>query len=344
MNLITHINFAKGFRGGERQTLLLVKELSKKGFSQKILTRKDSELANRLVNVKNLEVIRVNKPYVINLKKVKDSKLIHAHETKAAQFAYFAFLRYKIPYLVTRRVDIDIKNNFFNRNIYLNSFTTVVLSSAIRERVIKLNKNISTKVIPSCYTKFSYDSKKIEKIKERFTGKFLIGNIGALEYSKGQDIIIDIARDFEQKYPEIHFILLGTGKNEEQFKDKARNLKNITFEGFVNNVGDYIKNLDLFIFPTLSEGLGSILLDVINEKVPIIASDVGGIPDIIENNKTGVLIEPSNKEKLMLSIEELYLDKEKSEFFVKNGFKNIEKFNLENMTNSYEEIYKRFLI
>jgi glycosyltransferase involved in cell wall biosynthesis len=339
-HLITHINFAKGFRGGERQTLLLIEELSRRGYSQRVVTRQKSELANRLKKVPNLEIVKARKPYIFSLYKIKDSSLLHAHETKAAQFAYFAKLKYSIPYIVTRRVDIDIKNNFFNKKIYLNSLFTVVLSSAIKKRVHSLDGLISTKIIPSCYTNFSYNKNEIENIKKRFQGKFLIGNIGALEYSKGQDLIIELAKRFEQQYPEIHFIFLGKGKDEEEFKKLAQGLSNITFEGFVNNVGDYIKCFNLFVFPTLSEGFGSILLDIMQGKVPIVASNTGGIPDIITNRENGILFKPKEKEKLFLAIEELYLDKKLAQKLSNKAFENIDKFSLSNMTNSYERIYK----
>ena len=109
LKMITHINFAKGFRGGEQQTLLLVTELSKRGYTQTICTRIDSELAKRLQDVNNLTILKISKPYLFSLAKIKNSTIIHAHETKGAQFAYMANLIYKIPYIITRRVDNKIK-------------------------------------------------------------------------------------------------------------------------------------------------------------------------------------------------------------------------------------------
>ena len=75
--IITHINFAKGFRGGERQTLLLIEELSHRGYKQQIITRINSQLARRVKNIFNLEIIEISKPYFLNLSKVKNSTIIH---------------------------------------------------------------------------------------------------------------------------------------------------------------------------------------------------------------------------------------------------------------------------
>ena len=126
--IITHANFSKGFRGGERQTLLLIQELSNKGYTQRVVTRVNSELADKLEGIKNLTIHRLAKPYAIHISQVKDSSVIHAHEAKAAQFAYFANMFYKIPYIITRRVDNKIKNNIFNRSMYANTSYVVTVA------------------------------------------------------------------------------------------------------------------------------------------------------------------------------------------------------------------------
>ena len=118
LQTIAHVNFAKGFRGGERQTLILLEELSKKGYVQTILTRKKSQLADRLRDIKNLKIIQISKPYILHLSKIKNISILHAHETKGAQFCYFANMFYDTPYIITRRVDNPIKNNLFNKKIY----------------------------------------------------------------------------------------------------------------------------------------------------------------------------------------------------------------------------------
>jgi len=340
MKKITHINFAKGFRGGERQTLLLIVELTKRGYSQRVLTRQNSTLAKRLEGVENLEIIELPKPYIFSLSKIKEASLLHAHETKGAQFAFWGHLRYKIPYIVTRRVDKSIKNNFFNQALYKNALTSVVLSTAIQKRLFKLNTQLNTTIIPSAITDFELHQEKIDNIKIRFKDKFVIGVIGALEYGKGQKYIIEIAPKIAQNYPDIHFLFLGTGKNEEEFKAQSQNISNITFEGFVDNVGDYIACLDLFVFPTLSEGLGSILLDVMNFNVPIIASNVGGIPDIIQDKQNGILLPPKESDAIYQAIKRLYEDSNLREALATRAKQSVENYSPQKMADRYEKIYK----
>ena len=344
MTKITHINFAKGFRGGERQTLLLLQELSKEGYEQTLLTRKKSQLALYAKGIKNLSIIPVAKPYAFSIHHVKDATLLHAHETKAAQFAYLAHLVFKTPYIITRRVDNPIKKNFFNRLIYQTSNHTVVLSNAIKHETNKVANNINIEIIPSAYSQLPIDFSRVETIKKRFDGKFLLGNIGELDNGhKGQYYLIEAMKKLAQTHPDIHLLLLGKGKDEAAYKIQAKELNNITFEGFVENVADYIQVLDLFVFPSLHEGLGSILFDVMQAKVPIIATDTGGIPDIIENKKNGLLVPIKDSEAIYQAILSLYHDSAKRQALAEASYENIDNFSAKNMALRYIKLYQKSL-
>ncbi len=338
---ITHLNFAKGFRGGERQTQLLIEQLAQNGIAQKLLVRKGSQLSGRCRDIANLEIIEIAKPYILHLKHIKNTTLLHAHETKAAQFAYFANRLTGIPYIITRRVDNAIKNNFLNKKIYSNATVVVALSKAIKEEILKVAPKAVIEVIPSAYTDAAVDKAKTAQIKKRFEGKYLIGNVGALDdRHKGQSHLIEAAKELEKSHPDIHFLFVGSGQDEAKLKAAAQSLSNVTFEGFVNNVNDYISSFDLFVFPSNNEGLGSILLDVMQLNVPIIASNVGGIPDIITNNINGILTPPSDPKSLKKNILRLYSDKTKSAKLASTAKESIENFSPQSMQNAYLSLYK----
>jgi glycosyltransferase involved in cell wall biosynthesis len=340
--LLAHINFAKGFRGGERQTQLLIEQLAQLGLKQKLLVRKGSQLTKRCQKIENLEIIEIAKPYILHLKHITNATLLHAHETKAAQFAYFANRLTAIPYIITRRVDNPIKNNFLNKKIYSNAAVVVALSRAIKDEILKVAPNAVVEVIPSAFTDAAINEEKSALIKKRFKGKYLIGNVGALDDGhKGQSHLIKVAKELEKSHPNIHFIFVGSGQDEEKLKTQAQGLNNVTFEGFVNNVNDYINSFDLFVFPSNNEGLGSILLDVMQLSVPIVASNVGGIPDIIIDNKNGLLTPPANSDALKQKILDLYADKEKSSQLASAAKTNIEKFSPSAMRDSYFTIYQK---
>ena len=81
-------------------------------------------------------------------------------------------------------------------------------------------------------------------------------------------------------------------------KAAAAGLSNLTFTGFVDNVGDYLAAFDIFILPSNREGIGSILLDAMEQGLPVVASRVGGVPDIVHDGENGLLIDPANPAQL----------------------------------------------
>ncbi|SFV67350.1 glycosyl transferase, group 1 [hydrothermal vent metagenome] len=340
--LLVHCNFAKGFRGGERQTQLLIETLAKAGWRQKLILRKDSQLTKRCKNIKNLEIIEISKPYILHLDAIKGASLLHAHETKAAQFAYFAHIVTSIPYIITRRVDNPIKNNFLNRKIYADATKVIALSRAIEKEILKVTPNAKTAIIPSAYTNATVDKECVNAIKKRFAKKYLVGNIGALDDKhKGQSYLIEVAKAVAHSHPDIHFLFVGNGQDEAKLKAQAKELQNVTFEGFVENVNDYISSFDLFVFPSNNEGLGSILLDVMQLETPIIASEVGGIVDIIQDKENGLLTPVKDSSAIQEALLELYNNKEKAKRLATNAKKSIHNYSATAMMQHYQKIYNR---
>ncbi len=338
---IVHANFAKGFRGGERQTQLLIESLSEDNYSQKLLVRKNSQLAQRCKDIKNLQIIELSKPYFLHAKHTKDADIIHAHETKALQFAYISHLLFGIEYIVTRRVDNPIKRNFLNKLMYEKASVCVALSKAIEKQIKRVSPDAKCSIIPSAFAGFSSSEIRKKKIKERFKNLFLIGHIGALDNrQKGQSYLIEAMKVLQKEYSDIHLILLGSGKDEEYLKELSKDMDNITFEGFVENIGDYMACMDLFVFPSLNEGLGSTLLDVMNFDVPIIATAVGGIVDIIEDEKNGLLISAKDVDSMVSRIKDLYSNDKKRERLAAEAKEYVKQFSVENMCRSYKKLYR----
>lgn len=341
--MIIHINLAKGFRGGERQTLLLISEIAKKYQQIIVIRRSNTVFFDKLKDLANfVRIIRISKPYVLHLHQLKNARILHAHETKAAQLAFFANMVYKIPYMITRRVDYRLKNNFFNQKMYANSHYNVAISQTSANTINQINPNTNLEIISDA---FSYLAKSTpNKLKNKYKDKFIIGHIGALvDIHKGQSYLINAFKKCQYKIPNAHLLLIGQGIDESKFKLQAQDYDNIEFTGFVNNVDDYIDIFDLFIFPSLTEGLGSILLDVMQAKVPIIASEVGGIPEIIENNKNGILIPIKNVDAMVESIELLYTNKILRNKLISNAYQKSSQFSAQNMVKSYQTLYQKML-
>ena len=145
---ICHINLAKGYRGGERQTEMLIKALSDLGITQKLVARHDSPLIENLAQTPGLELKAIRKPYIRNITVSRGFDLMHAHEAKAGQFSYLSHLVTGTPYLITRRIPNIPKNNFFTQAVYNNALTTVALSKAIKVSLYQMNSRLPDPYYP----------------------------------------------------------------------------------------------------------------------------------------------------------------------------------------------------
>ena len=246
---ICHINLSKGFRGGERQTELLIYHLSKENISQCALIRYDSPLKERLKTIPNLDIITIKKPYVFSLSKIRQCKILHAHETKAAQFSYISHIFYKKPYFITRRLDFIPKKNLFNKFMYTSAEKVFCISQSVKNSIEIVFPATRTQIIPSVHSNFN-TTEKLETLKKRFKDYFVVGHIGALVIEhKGQDYILKAAENLK-KMKNIKFVFVGNGKDKYFLESQAKKLRlnNVFFEGFRENIGDYLYIFDIFLY------------------------------------------------------------------------------------------------
>ena len=339
---ICHVNLARNFRGGERQTQLLIEQLAAHDISQTLVCRQDSPLRQALSGVKGLGMVAADQMWVGH-KHVPDADLVHAHEARAVHWAWWHSKLRRTPYVLTRRVPQPIKDKWFNRRTYKGAATAVAISSPI-EAHLEARRWCPVTRIPSALSHFTRNATVVETLKNRFEGRYVVGHAGALvDRHKGQSLIIETARRLTDTHPDIVFLLLGSGEDEERFKRESEGLDNVIWEGFQSNVGDYLAGMDLFVFPSRNEGLGSTLLDVMDAEVPIIASDVDGIPDIVIDNESGVLIPPNDASALHDAVLAMKDDPARGARLTRGACQRLEAFTPEAMASQYRALYARLL-
>ncbi len=91
-------------------------------------------------------------------------------------------------------------------------------------------------------------------------------------------------------------------------KSLAADLDNVRFTGFVTNVGDYLSVMDIFMLPSMTEGMGGIVVDAMQFGLPVIATRVGGLPEVVSDRKSGLLIPPADVPALKAAIIALHDD------------------------------------
>ena len=138
-------------------------------------------------------------------------------------------------------------------------------------------------------------------------------------------------------------MLVGGGDDEAMLRSAAAGLSNLTFTGFVDNVGDYLAAFDVFILPSNREGIGSILLDAMEQGLPVVASRVGGVPDIVHDRKNGLLIDPASPAQLRDALLTLRADPGLRRTFGQWGQEFAKDFTGEAMCRKYVELYESLL-
>jgi glycosyltransferase involved in cell wall biosynthesis len=145
----------------------------------------------------------------------------------------------------------------------------------------------------------------------------------------------------QESHPEFQFLFVGGGDDEAMLRELGRDLPNVAFAGWVDNVGDYLAAFDLFILPSNKEGIGGILLDAMDRALPIIASRVGGLPEIVIDGENGILIDPRSPDQLERAILRLYDDPDLRRAMGARGKEFSRDFTADAMAAKYLELYKQ---
>ena len=338
---ICHINLARNpkLRGGERQTEILVKALATEGISrQRVVVLRQGPLSYRFQDSPGLEVCRVGNR-LSAVFACRGASLLHAHEAHAAQVAYAASL-FGEQYLITRRLTKPVRSNSYSSAVYRNAQTVVALTEAVENSLRDRFPEISIARIPDAWNPEYPDPGGVRTIRERFSGKFIVGHAAAMDGSeKGHSILLQAARTLQQDAPDIQFVLLGSGRLEEEFRQQAESLTNVHFAGWVEDPITWIAAFDLFAFPSLVEPLGSTLLDVMRAGVPIVASRVDGIPEIITEG-CGILVPPGDAGALAEQLLRLYRSEELRRSLSERGVERAKEYSPELIAKEHIKVYQ----
>lgn len=337
---IAHINLAKGLRGGENQTLAIIEGLKHFNVEQALICRKNSLLEQQALKL-NIPIIAIRKPFLLNMAKLKPFDLVHVHEGRSIYFALTVHLLFQNPYLVTRRVLNKPREKWLTKLAYKNAATLVSISQKIDAVMREFSPHQTFQIIPDIARKLASNAQEAANLKTQFAGKFIVGHVGTLDDDvKNQSLILKTANQLRE-HESIVFMLLGIGKDEAKLKNLATelNLKNVIFEGFKENIADYFALFDMFVFPSKEEGLGSAILEAFHFKKPVIAANIGGIPDILANHEFGFLINPFDDFELGKAILKLYKNESLRNHYAQAGFERIESFRSEKICDAYYQLY-----
>ncbi len=180
----------------------------------------------------------------------------------------------------------------------------------------------------------------IEKLKRE---KIIIAIVGRLEIDKRIDKAINIFKNIISKNEKVHLVIFGNGKLETDLKNIAKDLnltKYIDFLGYIEGFNNYYSLFDIVLFTSDWEGMPLTMWEAMAHKVPVLAPDVGGFKEILEENNCGLLYEPTNMKEAEKKLLKLIVDNHLRKELGENGPKAIEKkYNADNFIRQIENIY-----
>jgi len=371
--------YGSNIGGADISTKLLVDGLIKNGINVAIINIKPSFLIlKRFLLNTNLYDIFLKK-YI--QKRLKDTSLIHVHDLMLLPASVEAAKKFKIPIIVTVRdyrfisslPILEVENDLIKK---INEEESIELlkketkfayfiypfikkkPGKIRESLNKCNKIIAI----SDFIKKNLINNDIKKeiitiynpcpdwkqVIRKHEGIVLF-TAGRLEHYKGFHILIDSIKDVTEKYKNIKLIIAGAGNYEKQLKELANKLNLNDYINFTGRISyDKIKehyfDSDIIVFPSIwPEPLGRLSLEAISSGKPIIASNIGGIPEIV-NDKTGILVKPNHKEELTKSILKLIKDEKLRLDMGREANKLHDRFSQEKFVRQVINIYNKIYI
>ena len=356
-----HVDTARTWRGGQNQVLLTVNGLRAIGQRAALVAHPDGELRRRVAE--GLDLIPLAPRTEMDLSAAwKFSRLIkrlnpdviHAHDPHGVAMASFALSlggsTASGPALIaSRRVDFHLKGNSLSRWKHRQVDCFIAASEAIRQillhdgveadRAVTVHEGIDVEHVVAA------DPVNVHETFWLPHQAPVVGNVAALVPHKGQRYLIEAAHLVVQEIPDARFVILGEGELREQLERQVHDHhleKHVLLPGFRTDVLGCIKGFDLFAMSSVTEGLGTSLLDAMACSRPIVATTAGGIPEIVEDGVNGLLVPPRDARALADAIVRALRDASLRQRFGTAGLARVKaRFTVERMVEQTAAVYAR---
>ncbi|MBM2820563.1 MAG: group 1 glycosyl transferase, partial [Candidatus Berkelbacteria bacterium] len=314
--------------GAPRHLLSLLENFDTKKFTLLAICP-PGPLAGEIRSLKknvDLEIIQMNskldfsaikhiRKYVRRLK----PDIIHIHGTRAGSVGRLAVAGLNFPVIYTEHLwtkHYKMTSRIAHRIQliglwFLDMFTTtnIAVSQAVKDFMIENQISREEKIV------VIYNG--IEPAKHHakiFTSKdYVLGTVGTLNPQKGIQFIIQAMPQILKEFPQTKLQIVGEGtyrKHLTKMVKKMHLIKSVHFSGFVKDVDEEIDKFDIYIQASLSESFGLAIIQAMNVSIPIVATNTGGIPEVVTSNKSGILVEAAKPDALANAILKLLRDPE----------------------------------
>ena len=191
------------------------------------------------------------------------------------------------------------------------------------------------------------DCKLDPKIIDFCNSGFVFGSIGRLSTEKGYKYLIEALTILVKNGLDVKLIIIGDGYERDNLEKQIRDNKlqnNIFLSGYREYAKCYLPFLNTFVMSSLTEGLPITILEAMQAKTPIVATYVGGIPDVLDNGQAGLLVKPKNPVELAKAMEMIYHDEKLAAQLTTIAYDRVSsKYSSKNMALGYGHIYQNLL-
>jgi L-malate glycosyltransferase len=356
-----HIDTARTWRGGQQQVLLTVLGLRARGHRAVLVAHPEGELFRRASEGPDLFPLapmnEVDLATAWKLSKIVRRwrpEIVHAHDPHAVTMAALG-LSFGAPeprpkIIASRRVDFRLQSHTFSQWKYRQVDGFIAASQAIKD-ILVLDR------IPAGRIEVVHDGIDVEKIQNRpaidLHGEYwlphgvpVIVNVGALVAHKGQRFLIDAMPLVLREVPDAHLIVFGEGDLRPALERQIKSLslgKRVLLPGFREDVLSLVKSADLFVMSSVTEGLGSAVLDAMAMGLAVVGTTAGGIPEAVVHGVTGELVPPADTKTLAAAIVKLLKNAQLRSSYGDAGRAHVSQhFGVDKMVEGTLACYRRF--
>ncbi len=358
---IAHIDTGMSLRGGQRQMLMLAHGLRERGHEQVIACLEGSGL-EAAVRQEGFRVFTMpsDDPWhafgsLLWRQQIEAwrPQIVHAHDGRGQSIAWLASIGLPVLRVASRRVTFFPSDRWTYRLKYrFTCHAVVAISENIRELSIQAGvPRERVTVIPDGIEIPATLSGPTDRVGLRKSwgysdDNFVVGMLGASTPEKGHDLALSAFALLTEKLPQARLVFAG-----EQVGIPNPNLKNasnpqsfrVVRIGQINKLADLFPGIDLFLMPSRAEGLGSSALWAMAYGIPVVATRVGGLPEIVVENETGWLVPPGSPESLADAILLASRDRNTLIEYGRQGRKRAEGFSAAIMVSNTEALYCRLI-
>jgi glycosyltransferase involved in cell wall biosynthesis len=346
------IDTERVWRGGQDQLFSLLKGLRQRGHAVHLICQPNTLLETRagdhgitvhplairsevgpIAFFSLIPILRKARPDVLAFNTPKAILI----GTLAAKFASVG------AEIIFRRVNFPLRKNLFSRVKYTWGIDSVI---AISESI---HLQLQMCGIPASRIRTIYEGMDLSLYpkpappKQRSLAEpAVIGTVAHLSQEKGINYLIEAASLIPRVQERMRFVIVGDGKCRQELKEisESKGLRDtFYFAGFHSSTYEFMKSFDIFALPSLSEGLSSAILEAMAASLPIVATRVGGIPELVKDGDNGLLVAPANPEELAHALQQMVDDPEESARMGQRGRARMEEqFTLERKILETEQL------